>query len=78
MPSIQYLKNAPLGKTGDIAEVQEHEAKVLITLGFATDVSNVLRNQSGGLVVDDFGELVQQVTPPPPAPAKKKDTSKSK
>lgn len=75
MPSIQYLKNAPLGKTGDIAEVQEHEAKVLIALGFATDVSNVLRNQSGGLVVDDFGELVQQVTPPP---AKKKDTSKSK
>lgn len=34
---IKYIKDAPLGKTGDIAEVQDTEANILITLGYAEE-----------------------------------------
>lgn len=32
---IKYLKDAPLGKTGDVAEVPNMDANVLIRLGIA-------------------------------------------
>lgn len=32
---IKYLKNAPLGEVGEIADIDESEANVLIKLGFA-------------------------------------------
>ena len=32
---IKYLKDAPLGKTGDVAEVPNMDAIVLIRLGIA-------------------------------------------
>lgn len=32
---IKYLKDAPLGQTGEIQDVPDDQAKVLITLGFA-------------------------------------------
>lgn len=32
---IKYLKDAPAGKKGDVAEVPETAANVLIKLGFA-------------------------------------------
>lgn len=34
---IKYIKDAPLGKTGDIAEVADSEAQILITLGYAEE-----------------------------------------
>lgn len=34
---IKYIKDAPLGKTGDIAELADNDAKILITLGFAEE-----------------------------------------
>ncbi|MFA9487121.1 MULTISPECIES: DUF7302 family protein [Moraxella] len=32
---IKYLKDAPLGATGETADVPDDQAKVLITLGIA-------------------------------------------
>lgn len=52
---IIYLKDAPLGRKGEIATVQAHEAQVLITLGFAELVE--ILNLNGSPVVDDFGNL---------------------
>ena len=34
---IKYLKDAPLGKAGDVAEVAQTEANILITLGYARE-----------------------------------------
>lgn len=34
---IKYLKDAPLGQAGDIKEVPDDQAKVLIILGFAKE-----------------------------------------
>lgn len=56
---IKYLKDAPLGKKGDVATVQDYEAKALITLGFAKAVKKnepkLLLNPNGTPVIDDFG-----------------------
>ena len=32
---IKYLKDAPLGKVGDVADVADDQAQILITLGYA-------------------------------------------
>ena len=34
---IKYLKDAPLGKKDDMAEVEDDQAKILITLGYAKE-----------------------------------------
>ena len=34
---IKYLKDAPLGKAGDVAEVADDQAQILITLGYAKE-----------------------------------------
>lgn len=34
---IKYLKNAPLAKKGDVAEVQTFQANILIRLGIAEE-----------------------------------------
>lgn len=58
---IKYLKDAPLGKKGQIATVLDHEAKVLINLGFAEPTiktETLLLNPNGTAVIDDFGSLI--------------------
>ncbi len=35
---IRYLKDAPQGKVGDVADVEDMAANVLIHLGFAVEV----------------------------------------
>ncbi|BAP36675.1 hypothetical protein [Acinetobacter guillouiae] len=61
---IKYLKDAPLGKKGEVATVQEHEAKILIALGIAKlqkkSDPKLLLNLNGTPVVDDFGGLVSE------------------
>lgn len=73
---IIYLKDAPLGKAGDIADVTDIEGNVLVHLGFADVVpiegfvkfhsiaSNsqpvLLLNLNGTPVVSDFGDLVPE------------------
>lgn len=37
---IKYLKDAPLGATGEISDVPDDQAKVLITLGIAEAVAD--------------------------------------
>lgn len=37
---IKYLKDAPLGATGDTADVPDDQAQVLITLGIAEPVAD--------------------------------------
>ena len=32
---IKYIKDAPLGKTGDIADIAPDQAHILIALGYA-------------------------------------------
>ncbi|MFV5640709.1 hypothetical protein [Acinetobacter oleivorans] len=54
---VEYLKDAPLGKKGQIATVQEYEGNVLTLLGFAKKI-DLLLNHNGAAVVDDFGSLV--------------------
>jgi len=54
---VEYLKDAPLGKKGQIATVQEYEGNVLTLLGFAKKI-NLLLNSNGTPVVDDFGSFV--------------------
>lgn len=34
---IKYLKDAPLGKAGETADVADDQAKILITLGYAEE-----------------------------------------
>lgn len=65
---IQYLKDSPQGKVGELATVTEIEARVLIALGHAIvhdDMSpalspNTLLNLNGTPVIDDFGNVVEQ------------------
>lgn len=73
---IKYLKDAPLGKTGDIADVTDIEGNVLVHLGFAAVVYAdesiefqsvalintpvLLLNLNGTPVVSDFGDLVPE------------------
>lgn len=54
---VEYLKDAPLGKKGQIATVHEYEGNVLTLLGFAKKI-DLLLNHNGAAVVDDFGSLV--------------------
>lgn len=54
---IEYLKDAPLGKKGQIATVQDYEGNTLTLLGFAKKI-NLLINLNGTPVVDDFGSLL--------------------
>lgn len=54
---IEYLKDAPLGKKGQIATVQDYEGNTLTLLGFAKKI-NLLMNLNGTPVVDDFGSLL--------------------
>lgn len=42
---IKYLKNAPLGQIGDISDVEDSQAGVLITLGFAEAVVDKPKRQ---------------------------------
>lgn len=42
---IKYLKNAPLGQMGDIADIEESQANILITLGFAEKVVDKPKRQ---------------------------------
>lgn len=61
---IKYLKNAPQGKPGDISEVPDLQANILIKLKFAEPVDDgplieFLKNLNGTSVVDDFGSLVE-------------------
>lgn len=60
---IKYLKNAPQGKPGDISEVPDLQANILIKLKFAEAVEDgprieFLKNLNGTPVIDDFGSLV--------------------
>ena len=60
---IKYLKKAPQGIPGDIAEVPDLQANILIKLKFAEAVEDgprieFLKNLNGTSVVDDFGSLV--------------------
>ena len=34
---IKYLKDAPLGKVGNVADVADDQAQILITLGYAKE-----------------------------------------
>lgn len=34
---IKYLKDAPLGKIGDVGDVPDDQAKILIALGYAKE-----------------------------------------
>ena len=60
---IKYLRRAPQGMPGDVAEVPDLQAKILIKLKFAEPLDGgpsieFLKNLNGTLVVDDFGSLV--------------------
>lgn len=61
---IKYLKKAPQGMLGDISEVPDFQANILIKLEFAEAVEDgprieLLKNLNGTSVVDDFGSLVE-------------------
>lgn len=61
---IKYLRKAPKGMPGDVAEVPDLQAKILIKLKFAEPLDGgpsieFLKNLNGTLVVDDFGNLVE-------------------
>ena len=63
---IKYLRKAPKGMPGDIAEVPDLQANILIKLKFAESVDaetliEFLKNANGTLVVDDFGSLVESL-----------------
>lgn len=60
---IKYLRKAPQGMPGDVAEVPDLQANILIKLKFAEPIDDelsieFLKNLNGTLVVDDFGSLV--------------------
>ena len=40
MPKIRYLRTAPAGETGDVADVTDIEANVLVKTGFAELVAD--------------------------------------
>lgn len=54
---IEYLKDAPLGKKGQIVNVQDYEGNTLTLLGFAKKI-DLLLNKNGTAVVDDYGSLL--------------------
>lgn len=54
---IEYLKDAPLGKKGQIVNVQDYEGNTLTLLGFARNI-DLLLNKNGTAVVDDYGSLL--------------------
>ncbi|CAD9197486.1 hypothetical protein [Acinetobacter bohemicus] len=61
---IKYLKQAPQGMPGDVAEVPDLQASILIKLKFAEAVDDgsiiqFLKNLNGTSVVDDFGSFVE-------------------
>lgn len=61
---IKYLKQAPQGMPGDVSEVPDLQANILIKLRFAEPVDDgplieFLKNLNGTSVVDDFGSLVE-------------------
>ncbi|OTG73420.1 hypothetical protein B9T23_13800 [Acinetobacter terrae] len=61
---IKYLKQAPQGMPGDVSEVPDLQANILIKLKFAEPVDDgplieFLKNLNGTSVVDDFGSLVE-------------------
>ena len=61
---IKYLKQAPQGMPGDIAEVPDLQANILIKLKFAEPMDGessieFLKNLNGTPVVDNFGYLVE-------------------
>ena len=61
---IKYLRKAPQGMPGDVAEVPDLQAKILIKLKFAEPLDGgpsieFLKNLNGTPVVDDFGTLVE-------------------
>ena len=63
---IKYLRKAPKGMPGDIAEVPDLQAKILIKLKIAESMDvepsiEFLKNLNGTLVVDDFGSLVESL-----------------
>lgn len=55
---IKYLKKAPRGMPGDVVEVPDMQAKVLIRLKIAQPFQ-FLENLNGTPVVDDYGSLVE-------------------
>lgn len=64
---IKYLKDTHDSEAGDVKEVQDLPAKVLIALGFAELESGkavevvevpMLLNLNGTPVIDDFGTMV--------------------
>ena len=55
---IKYLKKAPRGMPGDVVEVPDMQAKVLIRLEIAKPFQ-FLENLNGTPVVDDFGSLIE-------------------
>lgn len=60
---IKYLRKAPKGMPGEVAEVPDLQAKILIKLKFVEPIDGepsieFLKNLNGTLVVDDFGNLV--------------------
>jgi hypothetical protein len=57
---IQYIKDAPLGKKGQFASVQDYEGNALILIGFAKKVS-IKQNPNGTPIVDNFGSIVFEV-----------------
>lgn len=86
---IRYLKDAPQGRVGDVAVVQQYEADVLIRLGFAELVDGVdapsqspdaepLKNLNGTPVVDDFGNVatISTETKEKPQPETRKNAKK--
>ena len=61
---IKYLKKAPQGMPGDISEVPDFQANILIKLDFAEAVEDgprieLLKNLNGTSGVDDVGSLVK-------------------
>jgi hypothetical protein len=61
---IKYLRKAPQGMPGDVVEVPDLQAKILIKLKFAEPLggepsTEYMKNLNGTLVVDDFGSLVE-------------------
>ena len=61
---IKYLRKAPQGMPGDVAEVPDLQAKILIKLKFAEPLDGepsieFLKNLNGTPVDDDFGTLVE-------------------
>lgn len=50
---IKYLQDAPLGKTGDVADLADDQAQILITLGYAKEYkARAKTDKSSDLVTD--------------------------